>query len=60
VGATGALVGGGVGLGVGADEPQVVLPFEIQTTAVPGWVPMLIDSAVIVTVFPVPPKFEMA
>lgn len=47
-------------MGVGADEPQVVLPFEIQTTAVPGWVPMLIDSAVIVTVFPVPPKFEMA
>ena len=46
-------------MGVGADEPQVLLPFEMQTTAVPGVVAMLIDSAVIVTVFVVPPKFVM-
>jgi hypothetical protein len=60
VGGTGALVGGGVGLGVGDGVPQVLLPFEIQTIAVPGVVVVSIDSAVIVTVLPVPPKFAMA
>jgi len=38
----------------------VPVPSEMEITAVPGAVEISIELTVIVTVFPVPPKFEMA
>ena len=56
VGGTGA----GVGFGVGGFVGDGVLLLLMVTTAVPGDVEVLIELTVIVTVVPVPPKFEMA
>ncbi len=52
--------GAGVGLGVGGFVGDGVLLFVMLTIAVPGVVEISIESTVIVTVFPVPPKFDMA
>jgi len=55
-------IGAGVGLGVGRFVGDGVLLFVMLTIAVPGVVEISIsiESTVIVTVFPVPPKFDMA
>ena len=61
VGGTGAGVGFEVGAFVGdVVGGDVVVPSEMEMIAVPGVVEISIESTVIVTVFPVPPKFEMA
>ena len=52
--------GAGVGFGVGGFVGDGVLLLSIVITAVPGTEVISIESTVIVTVFPVPPKSEMA
>mmetsp|Transcript_31381 Transcript_31381/g.53166 ORF Transcript_31381/g.53166 Transcript_31381/m.53166 type:complete len:225 (-) Transcript_31381:315-989(-) len=53
------------GFKLGSDEgfevgDGVLVPSEMEITAVPGAVEISIELTVIVTVFPVPPKFEIA
>ena len=59
MGGTGAGVGFGVGGFVG-DGVLLMVPSSMVITAVPGTEVISIESTVIVTVFPVPPKLEMA